>query len=211
MRIPLLILWLAAAACSEPSAAPLATKRRYLSDCSTTHPIARDTCAGKPLPTRGLKSCASIGVKAGQACTAKSPSCYLDRLCADGHRAVSDYLICATEQPSACFTRSSARYKHDIRYLAPTERDDLVRRIHALPLARYHYTDEIGGRERLGFITEDAPQAPFVADDGTAIDLYALLAATIATVQDQEQRIQTLERRLDDCGPRNERPSDDLE
>ena len=193
------ILFLAGCSAAESSpstelAAP-ADKLAYRSDCSLTNPVARDPCEGTPASTRGLKSCAAMNVKQGQACTKHAPGCYLETTCRDGRKVVSGYLVCVDKTPSNCFTRSSRRYKHAIDYLEPGEVAALADQVRALPLARFRY-DETGA-QRLGFIVEDAAGAEFVSED--AVDLYALLAASIATLQHQEQRIQALEQKLERC------------
>jgi hypothetical protein len=184
------------------AAAPPASdsKLHYLSDCSLTHPIARNPCSGTTPTTRGLASCSSLQIAAGQACGVSSPGCYVEVACPDGRTVAADYLVCAETAPSRCMTRSSRRYKRDIEYLAPSERAALARAIEALPLARFRYDDQQGGEARLGFLVEDAPAAPFVTADGRTVDLYALLAASIAAIQAQDQRIRVLERRLEECG-----------
>ncbi len=117
----------------------------------------------------------------------------------------ADFLVCVKEQPSRCLTRSSRRFKQDAHYLSAGELRDLARQIEALPLARYRYAEETG-RERLGFLVEDTPEAPFV-EDGSAVDLYALLAASIATLQTQDERIRALEARLQRCPGSSPDPS----
>jgi hypothetical protein len=167
-----------------------------MSDCSLTHPIARDTCSGAPPDSRGLPSCASLGITSGRACSDGAPSCYLDRDCKDGHKAIADFLICAGEPPDRCYTRSSRRYKSDIDYLADGERRGVADQILALRPARFRYLEAAPGNTRLGIITEDAAGTDFVSTDGGTVDLYALLTGAITTIQLQDQRIRALEARL---------------
>jgi hypothetical protein len=171
----------------------------FRSDCSLTHPIARDPCSGVAASDRGLASCDSLGVAPGQACGTSSPSCYLTRACQDGRQVVADYLVCADKAPSRCLTRSSRRYKDDVQYLSVAQVRELARQIEALPLATFRYHDQVGYRARLGFVTEDAPAAPFVSEDGRTVDLYALLAASIAAIQAQDSRIRALEEQVRAC------------
>lgn len=168
----------------------------YFSDCSLTHPIARDPCSGTPASDRGLASCASRGVTVGQACGTSSPGCYVTSTCQDGRQAIADYLVCVDKTPSRCFTRSSRRYKNDVRYLTDAQVNDLAQLIEKLPLATFRYDDQTGVPPRLGFLTEDAPAAPFVSEDGRTVDLYALLAASIAAIQSQDARIRALEQQV---------------
>jgi hypothetical protein len=170
-----------------------------MSDCSLTHPVGRDTCSGQPPDTRGLNSCASSGIAMGQACADGAPSCYVERDCGGGRKAVSDFLICAAKRPGRCFTRSSRRYKDDVSYLSPEQRRVVARQIQELPLARFQYLDAPQGPRRLGFMTEDALASEFVSADGRTVDLYALQAAAIAAIQEQQRRIEALERRLEQC------------
>ncbi len=171
----------------------------YISDCSLTHPIARDTCSGQAPDKRGLQSCASSGIAMGRACADGAPSCYVERDCGGGRKAVSDFLICAAKPPDRCYTRSSRRYKQDVSYLSPEERQAVARQIQELPLARFRYQEAPQGPQRLGFITEDALASDFVSADGRTVDLYALQAAAIAAIQEQQRRIDVLERRLEQC------------
>jgi hypothetical protein len=170
-----------------------------MSDCSITHPIARDPCSGTAPSTRGLKSCATLGIQRGHACGARSPSCYVERACNDGRNVPGDFLVCTDATPGRCMTRSSKQYKDDIHYLSATELRELAHQIQALPLARFRYTDQVGGDPRVGFLTEDAHDAPFVTNDGRAVDLYALLASSIAAIQQQDARIRALEREVSRC------------
>lgn len=187
-----------AAVATQPSTPP-SGPGMYMSDCSLSNPIARDPCSGAPASTRGLKSCASLDVKRGQKCGAKSPACFIETRCDDGHVAVSQYLICATETPDRCMTRSSRDFKKDIHYVTSAELAGLAQQIESLKLAQFRYKDQAGGDPRLGFITEDAVGAPFVSADGRTVDLYSLLSASIAAIQQQDARIRALEKRLDAC------------
>lgn len=112
---------------------------------------------------------------------------------------IADYLVCVDKTPSRCMTRSSRRYKHDVRYLTDPQVQDLARLIETLPLATFRYDDQAGYPPRLGFLTEDAPKAPFVSQDGRTVDLYALLAASIAAIQSQDARIRMLEEEVRAC------------
>lgn len=184
-----------------PDAAPAQTGGKpnavYRSDCSTTHPIARDVCQGAAIPDRGLKSCAALHVKSNMPCKTGAASCYVERTCPDGRVVPSDFLECAAEQSHACFTRSSKIYKDDIAYLSSDELDALAAQIEQLKVARYRYKD--APDQRLGFVIEDAPDAPWVSSDKRRVDLYALLASSIATLQRQEARIRQLEQDIQAC------------
>jgi hypothetical protein len=165
----------------------------YISDCSLTHPIARDVCSGTAPLTNGLKSCEQLAVKRGDACTAGAPRCWVPRTCDDGRVLPSDYLECTDKQSGRCFTRSSRQFKRDIEYLDADELADLAAQVQALRVARYRYKDS--DESHLGFITEDARGAAFVTPDGRRVDLYALLSASIVALQAQDARIKALEAR----------------
>ena len=171
----------------------------YRSDCSTTHPIARDVCSGSEPDKRGLKSCAALHVKSGQACKQGAPICYVERACPDGRTVAADFLECSAEQSGRCFTKSSRIYKDDIAYLSESDLDDLATQIEQVKLARFHYKDHPAGENRLGFIIEDQPGAAWVTPDGRRVDLYSLLSASIAAIQQQDARIKQLERDIQAC------------
>ncbi|MBA3464892.1 MAG: tail fiber domain-containing protein [Deltaproteobacteria bacterium] len=172
---------------------------QYMSDCSLTNPIAVDPCSGTAASTRGLTSCAQAGVKLGDSCGSNAASCYLETTCTDGRTAVSDYLVCVDKSPDRCLTRSSAQFKQDIRYLSPADVQAVAREVETLRLARFRYSDQNGGEPRLGFITEDASGTSFVSPDGRTVDLYSLLSASVAALQQQDARIKALEERVSRC------------
>jgi hypothetical protein len=177
---------------NKPSSKPKPTaKLHYISDCSLTHPIARDVCSNAAPQTNGLKSCDQLKVKRGDACAAGAPRCWVPRTCDDGRVLPSDYLECTDSQSGRCFTRSSRQFKRDIEYLDADALAELAAQVEALRVARYRYKDS--DESHLGFIIEDAPGAAFVTPDGRRVDLYGLLAASIATLHAQDARIKALE------------------
>src|SRR6185503_8953559 len=101
-------------------------------------------------------------------------------------------LVCATSDPKeqpgggAIFLD---RYKHDIRYLP----EDELRRVHddlvATPIATWRYNHEgQAGREHLGFIIDNNPKSPAVADGGQQVDLYGYASMAVAAIQVQEKQ-----------------------
>ena len=169
----------------------------YRSDCSTTHPIARDACSGTPFDTRGLASCKSMHVKMYKPCKQGEPTCYVETTCGDGRVVPSDFLECNSEENGRCFTRSSRIYKEDIAYLDDDELADLATQVAQLKLARFRYKDT--GAQHVGFIIEDEPKAAWVTEDGRRVDLYSLVSASIATIQRQDARIRQLEHEIEAC------------
>ena len=166
---------------------------KYTSDCSLTHPVARNPCTGREPSTNGLASCESLDVKAGDACSAGAPRCWVGANCGEGRVVPRDYLECTATRSQRCMTRSSRQFKRDIEYLSADELADLASQVEALRIARYRYKDS--DESHLGFITEDAANAPFVTPDGRRVDLYALLSASIVALQAQDARIKALEAR----------------
>ena len=98
--------------------------------------------------------------------------------------------------PSNTHDASSSRdLKQDIRYLDALDRKEIVQAVLDLKLASYDYrieANEEKGR-RLGFIVEDAPDAPFVLKDARKVDVYAFASGIAAVVQDQQAMIKKLE------------------
>jgi hypothetical protein len=93
---------------------------------------------------------------------------------------------------------SSREFKEDIHYLTADERSQLAREVLGIKLATYDYKQEMGegpGRH-LGFILEDAPNAPFVRKDEKVVDVYGFAAGIAAVVQEQQETIRRLEREL---------------
>lgn len=183
----------AAMADATPHAKPAkpAGKLTYISDCSLTHPIARDVCSGTEPQTNGLRSCTELEVKRGDKCASGAPRCWVPRKCDDGRVVPSDFLECTAKQSGRCFTRSSRQFKRDIEYLDADQLADLAAQVEALRIARYRYKDS--DESHLGFIIEDAPDAAFVTRDGKHVDLYGLLSASIVALQAQDARIKALE------------------
>ena len=168
-----------------------------MSDCSLTNPIARSPCSGDAPSTRGLAPCASLSIVRGQSCRANAPSCYVGTTCDDGRHVAGEFLVCVDTPPGRCTTRSSKQFKRDVHYLTAKDLETVVHQVQALRLATFRYNDQPGGDPRLGFLIEDAPSAPFVSTDGRLVDLYALLASSIAALQAQDKRIRALEQQLE--------------
>src|SRR5690349_19211941 len=98
MHRPHLVLLLSigcSGASTTGTSGPPPGDQQYFSDCSLTHPVAQDPCAGPGAETRGLASCASLGVTPGRACGEAAPGCYVEGACSDGRTVVVDYLVCA--------------------------------------------------------------------------------------------------------------------
>ncbi len=88
---------------------------------------------------------------------------------------------------------SSKRYKKDIEYVSPAQRDTLHDELLRLPLATFRYkTEDATARPRLGFMVEDATSPNCVAAPGDRVDLYGYTTMAVAAVQAQEQEIRDL-------------------
>ncbi len=192
MRTRLLIVLVLASCGSE------GVERTYSRGCELAPTPATRACdAPQPADTQGLPECSVLGVQIDQRCTGTGLVCYETTTCTDGRVWPSNFVSCMDVDDFDECPKSSRRYKRDIEYLSAADRAALARQIEGLALARYRYTDQDDPDLRLGFIIEDAPAAPFYTSGKRRVDLYALLAATIATVQEQDAKIRELERRLD--------------
>jgi hypothetical protein len=102
-------------------------------------------------------------------------------------------LVCAASdpklQPHGCPV-SSRRFKEGIRYLSQHDLAQLAAGVDRIKLATYTYKNDPAARERLGFIIEDDPASPAVADGKTAVDLYAYTSMLVAAMQVQAQKIE---------------------
>lgn len=127
--------------------------------------------------------------KEGDSCDAMDPQCGLP---------CGASLVCAAVDPKGTppiCPISLARYKHDIRYLPEGDlqrvHDDLI----ATPLATWRYNHEgPTGREHLGFIIDDNPKSPAVAESGEHVDLYGYTSMAVAALQVQQKQIEALAR-----------------
>ena len=98
-----------------------------------------------------------------------------------------------TKQPGGC-PISSARYKHDIRYLTQAEQRALAEQLLDVPLATYRYRGTSSDRTQLGFVIEDVAPSPSVA--GNHVDLYGYTSMAVATLKQQAQELRALRAEL---------------
>jgi hypothetical protein len=109
-------------------------------------------------------------------------------------------LVCTSgvwvARPSPCPV-SSRLVKKDIRYLDDDDRARLAAEVHGIKLATYEYTDPaLAGHRRLGFILEDDPMSYAADAEHNRVDLYGYASMLAATVQQQDRRIEALEREV---------------
>ena len=94
---------------------------------------------------------------------------------------------------------SSAKFKSDIHYLEQNDLERLRDETLKFHLANYRYRPEFTNdpdAEHLGFIIEDNPQSPAVIQGRDRVDLYGYMSMVVATLQVQEQEIQSLRKQL---------------
>jgi hypothetical protein len=88
---------------------------------------------------------------------------------------------------------STAKAKRDISYVSPGEAAHLSEELLAVRLARYRYKSGEPSAH-LGFIIEDLPvDSPAVLSSRERVDLYGYVSMAVATIQEQEKRIEKLE------------------
>jgi len=96
---------------------------------------------------------------------------------------------------------SSRDAKEGIVYVDEAERKRLASEVLGLRLATYSYKPGVdpsvpADHRCLGFIIEDAPEAPFVVHQRREVDLYGFASAMLATLQEQQKTIERLELEL---------------
>lgn len=158
-------------------------------DCPST--LQRWETCGDPVCSghtdRGLPACTTEVV--GDACTVDGETC-------DPIDDCNAHIVCAASDPRAEGCPISRRaFKQDIRYLDDAERADLANQILGMRLASWRYI-AAPEREHVGFILDDVEPSPAVDSTRDQADLYATLAMTIATVQQQAAEIRALREEL---------------
>lgn len=122
----------------------------------------------------------------GEACQDAGETCGTGGGCAGE-------LVCAasdpTTQPFGCPV-SSRKFKQGIRYLNQKDLERIAASVDHIRLATYSYKSDPAARERLGFIIEDDPASPAVADGQTAVDLYAYTSMVVAAMKVQSQKLE---------------------
>jgi hypothetical protein len=102
-------------------------------------------------------------------------------------------LLCAAADPKlqtgGC-PISSRRFKQDIRYLSDRDLERIAAGVEHIRLANYSYKSDPSARERLGFIIEDDPTSPAVAEGRTQIDLYGYTSMVVAAMKIQARKLE---------------------
>ena len=93
---------------------------------------------------------------------------------------------------------STRTAKEDIHYLSRVEIDRLAAQTEAMRVASYRYRSAAFGSpgRHLGFIIEDSPDVPAVAETHKNVDLYGFASMLLATSQVQARKIEALEREV---------------
>jgi len=148
-------------------------------------------CSGYSGPYEGVATCTDQAE--GVTCTPEGDTCDLQNDC-------NAFMVCAAEdpkaQPGGCpVSRRST--KTAIDYLDATERDAARQRLLDTRLATWRYRwDAPERRPRLGFLIDDQPDSPAVAQDGQHVDLYGYTSLTVAAVQAQNEELLQLRAEL---------------
>jgi hypothetical protein len=128
--------------------------------------------------------------KEGDPCAEADKRCGLQDACGAD-------LLCTSSDPKNNCPISLASYKHDIRYLPDVDLKRVHDEIIATPLATWRYNHEgASGREHLGFIIDDNPRSPAVAERGDRVDLYGYTSMAVAAIQVQQKQIRALEQEM---------------
>lgn len=109
-------------------------------------------------------------------------------------------LICAASDPrSGSFgcPISQRRFKTEIRYLTPPDRERVHAELLKIRLATYRYKQTpASSPKRLGFIIEDVSSPLCVDGRRERVDLYGYTSMAVAALQVQAKKIEALERQL---------------
>lgn len=152
-------------------------------------------CSGYGGPFDGVPLCADEGISAGDPCDEAD----LDVTC-DPVDACNALVVCAEEDPTqgtgGC-PISLKKYKREIAYLDAAARAKASEDLLAMKLATWRYDGALDdGAVHLGFLIDDVPGSPAVRADGGHVDLYGYTSLAVATIQEQQRRIDALEARL---------------
>jgi hypothetical protein len=93
-------------------------------------------------------------------------------------------------------TSSSIEVKKDVEYLDDAARAQIAEQALGIKLATYKYKNA-DQRERLGFILEDSPNVAAADMNAKQVDVYAYASMVLATVQEQQKKIDALQAEID--------------
>lgn len=145
-------------------------------------------------------SCPAGGPSSNYVC---STTCKSNAECTDPARPKCNMALGAEEgictaNDFACLwgAVSTRKLKDEIAYLSDEEIVALARQALAIKLASYHYKTDKTGKKNLGYILEDAPNAPSSDLTKSQVDLYAYASMVLAATKVQEKRIDALEKEM---------------
>ncbi len=158
--------------------------------------------------------CTDDGVAAEDPCDSDGDQCVIDPAVACDDDPTTQvrsaaYLFCQAEdfEDEQC-PQSSRTIKDNVHYLTESERKGLAAKVLDLDIASYTYTEGTGATgEQMGFIIEDAPEAPFLQQDGERVNLYAYISSVVATVQQQQTEISALRAEITALSTECQQPS----
>jgi hypothetical protein len=183
----------------------------YAHPCGNGDPVGRSCPAGEDsIDVKGeVATCSSLDLGLGDPCTADLEKCehIAAQACSGAPTTViasPTYYFCRSESfPESTVCPESRRaVKRDIEYLSDAERARLAGEVKDLRLARYRYLPDASTETgpQLGFIIDDEPDLAFLTSDKGHVNLYGYVSALVALVQEQQQRIEALEKQLEDEG-----------
>jgi hypothetical protein len=135
----------------------------------------------------GVSACTTE--KPGDACSPAGAQC-------DPGSACNQLLQCATSDPThgGVCPISRKRFKEDIVYLDQAGLDRVYGELMKLPLATWRYKGTTP--RRLGFLIDDAEQAPAVDPERDMVDLYGYTSMAVAALKVQAREIAELRREI---------------
>ena len=150
-----------------------------------------DPVCGTHMPQAGVDVCTTE--MEGAPCAAAAAKC-------DPVNDCNALLLCTgsdpTQQPGGC-PISRARFKHDIRYLPEADLERIHGDVLQTRIASWRYNHEDpSAREHLGFIIDDNPTSPSVAESGNHVDVYGYASMAVAAIQVQDRQIRALEQEM---------------
>lgn len=186
MSRPFLLAFVLAAGCPGEQTTPTTAEPQWWSTCGDP------ACSGYSGPFDGVPLCTDEQI--GDACADEGQEC-------DPEDACNALLRCAVEDPKdqtyGC-PISVASAKTGIVYLDDPALRAAADEARALKLATWRYrTEAPGGKPHFGFVIDDRPTSPAVAEDGRHVDLYGYTSLALAAVQVQQAEIDALRAELE--------------